>query len=65
MKCRENVIRYCTFTNNQDAMLVFRNGNDNVAYGNFFIGAGGIRVKEANNIYCYNNYFENLELAGP
>jgi len=43
---------------------VFRNGNDNVAYGNFFIGAGGIRVKEANNIYCYNNYFENSGVGG-
>ncbi len=64
VKCRENVIRFCTFTNNQNAMLVFRNGNDNIAYGNFFIGAGGIRVKEANNIYCYNNYFENSGVGG-
>jgi regulation of enolase protein 1 (concanavalin A-like superfamily) len=64
VKCRENVIRYCTFVNNQDGMLVFRNGNDNVAYGNFFIGAGGIRVKEANNIYCYNNYFERSGVGG-
>ena len=59
VKCQENVIRFCTFTNQQDAMLVFRNGNNNVAYSNFFIGAGGIRVKEANNIFCYNNYFYN------
>ena len=59
VKCQENVIRFCTFTNQQDAMLVFRNGDNNVAYSNFFINAGGIRVKEANNIYCYNNYFEN------
>ena len=64
VKCRENVIRYCTFVNNQDGMLVFRNGNDNVAYGNFFIGAGGIRVKEANNIFCYNNYFERSGVGG-
>jgi hypothetical protein len=40
-------------------MLCFRNGNNNIAYGNFFINAGGIRVKEADNIYCYNNYFFN------
>jgi hypothetical protein len=40
-------------------MLCFRNGDNNVAYSNFFINAGGIRLKEANNIYCYNNYFEN------
>jgi len=59
VKCQENVVRYCTFTNQQNAMLVFRNGDNNVAYSNFFINAGGIRVKEANNIYCYNNYFEN------
>jgi hypothetical protein len=59
VKSRENTIRYCTFTNQQDAMLVFRNGDNNVAYSNFFINAGGIRAKEANNIYCYNNYFEN------
>ncbi len=59
VKSQENTIRYCTFKNQQNAMLCFRNGNNNVAYGNFFINAGGIRVKEANNIYCYNNYFEN------
>jgi len=59
IKCQENTIRFCTFTNQQNAMLVFRNGDNNVAYSNFFINAGGIRVKEANNVYCYNNYFEN------
>lgn len=59
IKCQENTIRFCTFTNQQNAMLTFRNGDNNIAYSNFFINAGGIRVKEANNIYCYNNYFEN------
>ena len=59
IKSKENTIRFCTFTNQQNAMLVFRNGDNNVAYSNFFINAGGIRVKEANNIYCYNNYFYN------
>jgi hypothetical protein len=59
IKCQENVVRFCTFTNQQNAMLVFRNGDNNVAYSNFFINAGGIRVKEADNIFCYNNYFEN------
>jgi hypothetical protein len=59
IKCQENTIRFCTFTNQQNAMLCFRNGNNNVAYSNFFINAGGIRVKEANTIFCYNNYFEN------
>ena len=63
-KCRENVVRYCTMTNNQNAQFVFRNGNDNVAYGNFFMGAAGFRVKEANNCYMYNNYFENSGVGG-
>jgi hypothetical protein len=64
VKCRENVLRYNTCVNNQRAMFCFRNGDNNIAYGNFFIGAGGIRVKEANNIYCYNNYFEGSGLGG-
>ena len=64
IKCRENVIRYCTFNNNKDGMLVFRNGNDNMAYGNTFIDSGGIRVKEASNIFCFNNYFENAGIGG-
>ena len=65
LKCCENVVRYCTFDNNPLGMLVFRNGNRNVAYGNFFInGSGGIRVKEANDIYCYNNYFETSGISG-
>lgn len=65
VKCRENTIRYCTFDNNPEAMLVFRNGSRNVAYGNFFInGSGGIRVKEADDIYCYNNYFESSGISG-
>lgn len=64
VKCRENVLRYNTCVNNQRAMFCFRNGDNNIAYGNFFIGAGGIRVKEANNIYCYNNYFEHSGLGG-
>jgi len=64
VKCRENVIRYCTFNNNKEGMLVFRNGNDNMAYGNTFLNAGGIRVKEANNVFCFSNYFENSGLGG-
>ena len=59
IKSRDNTVRFCTFTNQQNAMLCFRNGDNNVAYSNFFINAGGIRVKEANNIFCYNNYFQN------
>jgi len=59
VKCRENVLRYNTMFNNNLANFCFRNGDYNIAYGNFFINSGGIRVKEANSIYCYNNYFEN------
>lgn len=59
VKSRKNVIRYNTFRNNQNAMVSFRNGDFNVAYGNFFIGSGGIKIKQASNIYVYNNYFEN------
>lgn len=44
--------------------MVFRNGDNNIGYGNFFLSAGGIRVKEANNVYCYNNYFENSGISG-
>ena len=32
--------------------------------GNLFIDSGGIRVKEANTIFAYNNYFERAGLGG-
>ena len=65
VKCCENVIRYCTNDNNPEGMFVFRNGDRNVAYGNFFInGSGGIRIKEAIDSYCYNNYFETSGVSG-
>ncbi len=64
IKCRENIVRYCTFKDNQDGALVFRNGINNMAYGNSFINAGGIRIKEANNIFCFDNYFENSGTSG-
>lgn len=59
VKSDNNIIRFNTMVNNQAANFCFRYGDDNVAYGNFFINSGGIRIKEANNIHCYNNYFEN------
>ena len=58
MKCRENIVRYCTFEDNPAAQLVFRSGNDNIAYGNVFLRSGGVRVKEASNVWVYNNYFD-------
>jgi hypothetical protein len=59
VKSDNNILRYNTMVDNQAANFCFRYGDDNVAYGNFFIRSGGIRIKEANNIHCYNNYFQN------
>lgn len=59
VKCAENVLRYNTMNNNIHGNFCFRNGDSNIAYSNFFISSGGIRIKVANNIYCYNNYFQN------
>jgi siroheme synthase len=59
VKSYENVLRYNTMINNQKGNFCWRYGSNNVAYGNFFINSGGFRFKEANNIHCYNNYFEN------
>lgn len=56
---RNNVIRYNTFSNNSDSCVSFRNGNDNVYYGNFHLSSGGVRFEQASNISVYNNYFEN------
>ncbi len=64
VKSRENVLRYNTMKNNPDAMFCFRRGDNNVAYGNFFINSGGLRAKESNNIFCYNNYFEKSGVTG-
>ena len=70
VKSRENCLRFNTMYNNPDAMFSFRNGDNNVAYSNFFIKSGGIRCKQSNNIFCYNNYFQesgkyqNSSLAG-
>ncbi len=65
VKSQQNCIRYNTTRNNPDAMFSFRNGDYNVAYGNFFFKSGGFRCKQANNIYCYNNYFENANTNPP
>lgn len=64
VKSRENIIRYNTMYNNPEAMFCFRRGDNNVAYDNFFLNSGGIRAKEANNIFCYNNYFEKSGVTG-
>ncbi len=70
VKSRENCLRFNTMYNNPNAMFAFRNGDYNVAYSNFFIKSGGLRFKQSNNIFCYNNYFQesgkyqNSSLAG-
>lgn len=63
VKSQENCIRFNTMNNNPNAMFSFRNGNNNVAYSNFFIKSGGIRCKQANTIFIYNNYFEQSAIG--
>jgi poly(beta-D-mannuronate) lyase len=64
VKSRENVLRWNTMRNNPNAMFVFRNGDDNVAYGNFFLRSGGIRIVEASDIWIYGNHFEYAGVGG-
>ncbi|MEO0898132.1 MAG: chondroitinase-B domain-containing protein [Bacteroidota bacterium] len=60
-KATQNVYRFNTFENNTKAELVLRHGSEAIVYGNFFLrGKGGIRVREGQNHYIYNNYFEGL-----
>ena len=63
VKSMENTLRYNTMNNNPNAMFCFRNGDNNVAYGNFFIKSGGVRCKQSNNVWIYNNYFEMAGLG--
>ncbi len=52
VKSRGNIICYNTVMNNPGGTFAFRNGDDNVAYGNFILGgSGGFKVKQANNIW--------------
>ena len=60
-KAAQNVFRYNTFEDNPLAELVLRHGSDAIVYANFFLnGKGGIRVREGQNHYIYNNYFQGL-----
>lgn len=60
-KATQNVYRYNTFENNLKAELVLRHGSEAIVYGNFFLkGKGGIRVREGQNHYIFNNYFFQL-----
>ena len=61
-KASQNVYRHNTFENNPKAELVLRHGNKALVYGNFFInGKGGVRVREGQDHYIYNNYFYELD----
>ena len=51
-----------TFENNTKAELVLRHGSEAVVYGNFFLnGKGGVRVREGQDHYIFNNYFYELK----
>ncbi|MEL6989085.1 MAG: chondroitinase-B domain-containing protein, partial [Bacteroidota bacterium] len=61
-KASQNVYRYNTFEQNPKAELVLRHGSEAIVYGNFFLsGKGGVRVREGQNHYIYNNYFYELD----
>ncbi|MEM8524212.1 MAG: chondroitinase-B domain-containing protein [Bacteroidota bacterium] len=61
-KASQNVYRYNTFEDNPLSELVLRHGSEAVVYGNFFLnGKGGVRVREGQNHYIYNNYFYELD----
>ena len=57
-KAAQNVMRYNTFKNNTKAELVLRHGDEAIVYGNFFLdNMGGIRVREGQRHFIFNNYF--------
>lgn len=61
-KATQNVYRYNTFEDNPLAEFVLRHGSEAIVYGNFFLrGKGGIRVREGQDHYIYNNYFYDLK----
>lgn len=61
-KASQNVYRFNTFENNPKAELVLRHGSEAIVYGNFFLsGKGGVRVREGQDHYIYNNYFYDLD----
>ena len=63
VKCGDNIVRHNVFLDSSGE-VVFRRGENNQAYGNYFIRddaaeAGGIRIQDRDN-KIFNNYFENL-----
>lgn len=61
IKSRGNVIRFNTFEDNPLGQVVVRSGSNTVVAGNFFIRSGGVRVKEQNDVWVYNNYFDQTD----
>ena len=60
-KASQNVYRFNTFEDNPHSALVLRHGSEIIVYGNFFLdGMGGVRIREGQNHFIYNNYFSNL-----
>jgi hypothetical protein len=61
-KASQNVYRFNTFENNPLAELVLRHGSENIVYANFFLnGKGGVRIREGQDQYIYNNYFYDID----
>jgi len=61
-KASQNVYRFNTFENNPLSELVLRHGSEAIVYGNFFLNnKGGVRVREGQDHYIYNNYFYDLD----
>lgn len=61
-KASQNVYRFNTFEDNPVAELVLRHGSEAIVYSNFFLnGKGGVRVREGQNHYIYNNYFYEID----
>lgn len=61
-KATQNVYRFNTFEDNPLAELVLRHGSEAIVYGNFFLnGKGGVRVREGQDHYIYNNYFFGID----
>jgi len=56
-KSCENTYRYNTFEDNCSE-LSLRHGNDNIVYGNFFIGTDGLRMFGKDD-RIYSNFFED------
>lgn len=61
-KSSENIYRYNTFENNPYGTLVLRHGSKCLVYGNYFLnGDGGVRIKQGQDHFVFNNYFSDIK----